>query len=304
MINQYKWGYLMNKKIDYLVMVSSWEERSILGCTEILQNHDVENAILFNYKEYYEPTANNRSELFKLFKNNNVKSKEIELSFYDPSGTWKILFKSIKKLRVGAKKILIDISTMPRDAIWTIIDLMKFNGAELSIVYHTPDTYSTKWLSRDHKKPQIVYKMGGITQIGKPTNLLIISGFDIERIVQIINCYEPQHVLMGVQEGRQFDNQSLNAERVRERFQTYRDFTIFPIDAYKEDHGLNAIETAILPYIEDSNIILNSLGPKMSALALYKIHEKYKHTSLAYTPSGQYNLEYSIGYKDTMYLEL
>lgn len=285
-------------------MVSSWEERSALGCARILQDHEIDSVILFNYEEYNKETANNRSKLSTLFTNHNVKFNEIELSFDDAAETWKKIFKSINEMEVSKKKVLIDISTMPRDAIWTIIDLMKFNKSEVSLVYHTPETYSDEWLSRDHKKPQIVYKMGGITKIGKPTNLLIISGFDIERIVQIINCYEPQHVLMGVQAGAQFNNQALNADRVQERFQTYRDFEIFPLDAYQEDYGFNAIETALRPYIEDSNIILNSLGPKMSAIALYKIHEKYEHTSLAYTPSGQYNLKYSSGYKKTMYLEL
>jgi len=285
-------------------MVSSWEDRSVLGCERILKDCQIENAILFNYKEYNEETTSNRKKLSKLFSENNSTLKEIELSFYDPAATWKKIFKSINELSIIGKNVLIDISTMPRDAIWTIIDLAKFNKADVSIVYHTPNTYSTKWLSRDHKKPQIVYKMGGITNIGMPTKLLIVSGFDIERIVQIINYYEPQHVLMGVQKGTQFNNQSLNTDKVKERFQTYRDFTIFSIDAYKKDFGFTEIENALASHIEESNIILNSLGPKLSAVALYKIHEKYEHTSLAYTPSGQYNLKYSVGYKDTIYSKL
>ncbi len=285
-------------------MVSSWEDRSILGCERILKDCQIESAILFNYKEYYKETSSNRKKIEVLLAASKSKLEEIELSFYNSAGTWKTMFKSINERNLAGKKVLIDISTMPRDAIWTIIDLIKFNKADISIAYHTPNMYSREWLSRDHKKPQIVYKMGGITKIGKPTKLLIISGFDIERIVQIINCYEPQHVLMGIQEGTQFNNQSLNADRVKERFQTYRDFTIFPVDAYKKDYGFTEIEKAMAPHIKESNIILNSLGPKLSAVALYKIHEKYEHTSLAYTPSGQYNLKYSVGYKDTIYSEL
>ena len=40
---------------------------------------------------------------------------------------------------------------------------------------------------------------------------------------------------------------------------------------------------------------MSSLGPKPSAIALYRLKKKYPQTSLAYTPSNEFNRDYSYG---------
>ena len=40
---------------------------------------------------------------------------------------------------------------------------------------------------------------------------------------------------------------------------------------------------------------MTSLGPKLSAIALYLLHRKYAGTSLVYAPSNEFNKDYSNG---------
>ena len=46
---------------------------------------------------------------------------------------------------------------------------------------------------------------------------------------------------------------------------------------------------------------MSSLGPKLSAVALYQIHKLHPSTALAYAPSQEYNREYSTGLGETFY---
>jgi len=48
-------------------------------------------------------------------------------------------------------------------------------------------------------------------------------------------------------------------------------------------------------YLEKYNIILNSLGAKISAISLFKLWLSYPQLALSYIPSKEYNKDYSSG---------
>lgn len=173
-------------------------------------------------------------------------------------------------------------------------DFLTENRAIIQYVYHTPERYSNEWLSRDPGRPRIVYKLGGEAKLGLPTMLLILTGYDPERVDQLIRFFDPYYTLLGVQSGEQFNNQSMNVANY-EHYKREPGVTLFSFDAYEDDHGFSSIETQLKIYLDNYNIVMSSLGPKLSAIALYKLHEKYPQTALAYAPSNEFNLEYSFG---------
>jgi len=51
------------------------------------------------------------------------------------------------------------------------------------------------WLSRDPGKPRFVFKMSGLTKLGQPTALVILTGFDVQRTEQLIRFFEQPSLL-------------------------------------------------------------------------------------------------------------
>ena len=66
------------------------------------------------------------------------------------------------------------------------------------------------------------------------------------------------------------------------------------------DHGQAVILEQIRPYLDSHNIVMSSLGPKLSAVALYRIQREHPQIGLAYAPSREFNKDYSSGISDAI----
>jgi hypothetical protein len=69
----------------------------------------------------------------------------------------------------------------------------------------------------------------------------------------------------------------------------------FDVDAYGDDCGQAKIESVLGEYPTQTNVVMSTLGPKPSAVALYRIHKKWPQIALCYAPSREYNRTYSSG---------
>jgi hypothetical protein len=282
--------------------VASWEPRFQLSFDRALQLHNITDIAMYYVKAYSKRTQLARETVAR-------KALELRLPIEvrelpdQPGQTWRALFDAVENIKQRQYPIL-DISTMPRDIMWTLADLLLEKFSRLTYLYSSPSEYSKDWLSRDPDRPRLIAKLSGEARLGIGTALLLTTGFDVDRIRQLIRFFEPQIVLLGVQTGEQFDNRRANTDRTYKEFGDLPDVHIFSVDAYDKDHGLLAIEEALKPYLADYNIIMSSLGPKLSAIALYRIHRKYPQVALAYAPSRDYNIHYSSGIGKTIQGEL
>jgi hypothetical protein len=288
----------MNRHMIFTV--ASWEPRFLMGFRRIVEKFNPEQVVMYFYSEYVKHSAENCAEVRKICNSGGITLLEYGLSYTDPIASWKVLYNSVLASQIEKQSIVVDITTMPRETIWILFGF--FDGAATSVTwtYHKPEGYNTHWLSRDPGRPRLVPKMGGVVSLGVPTKLLITSGFDVERARQLILFYEPEFILMGIQTGRQFNNEIMNVARHIQEFQGGQATKIFEMDAYCPDHGREKIEAEIKGHLQDSNLVMASLGPKPSALALYQIHKAHPQTSLAYAPSQEFNPEYSFGITETM----
>jgi len=277
-----------------IITCASWEDRFYLGFERLLRQEKPTSVIMYYYKEYASRTNDNRLKVDQLCKENVVSLHNHELSFDDPAYSWKKLFRTITGFESIDKNIIVDITTMPREAIWSVFYLLDGRVKSIKYTYHKPAGYDKEWLSRDPERPRLVFKLGGLAKLGLPSRQIILAGFDIDRIRQLILFYEPELNIIGTQTGDQFE-QDLRVSKIKEEFKNEPGTTLFEVDAYSDDHGEKLIEEQISPYIETSNIILSSLGPKPSAVALYRLHKKYPETALAYAPSRDFNINYSHG---------
>jgi hypothetical protein len=111
----------------------------------------------------------------------------------------------------------------------------------------------------------------------------------------LINFFDPTITLLGIQKGKQLNNLERNFKKSATRYEKEPGIKLFYVNAYCSDHGFAEIEKNIKSYLEDTNLVMSSLGPKLSAIALYKLKRKYPDTALTYAPSREVNPEYSHG---------
>lgn len=286
----------MNKST--LISFASWEDRFYLGFEKNINSDQFGEVILFYFDSYAERTEPNRTKTVGICQKKQIYilSHSIE---DDPAAAWKAIVEVIKN-SVFKNNILIDISTMPREVIWILFDLMhEFHPkVEINYVYFTPEEYNKAWLSRDPGRPRMVYKLSGINKFDSSTLLIILTGYDVHRVRQLIDFFEPEKTILGIQTGDQHGNKEIK-ELYYQQYGNNKDlYTLIDIDSYTENRGFQELENSIIEHIDNYNIVMTSLGPKLAAVSLYKLHKKYPDTGLAYAPSRDFNPDYSKGLKD------
>lgn len=192
---------------------------------------------------------------------------------------------------------MVDFTTMPRETLWGALSILRDQRRATSYVYHTPKDYHAEWLSQNPGRPRLVYKLSGIATLGRQTCLIISTGFDPERTRQLMWFYEPRRVLLGFQTGEQFQNQQKNIERHREALrEEYREFEVqeFELDAYAEDREASLMKQ-VTEFRDNHNIVMTSLGPKLGAIAHFRVQTQCPEAAMCYTPSNEFNVDYSKG---------
>jgi hypothetical protein len=217
-----------------------------------------------------------------------------------PEKTWEVLRRELAGQTMAGREIVVDITTMPRDIIWQVFAFADHMGCKISYVYHKPGAYNREWLSSDPERPRLVYKLSGVSEFGRPTTLIVLTGFDVRRTEQLIRFYEPMTTLLGIQVGAQLGNETQNISIHKELICPESGIHRFDVDAYSPDRGKEAITEQVRAYADTSNIVMTSLGPKLSAVALYQLHKEFPTTALSYAPSLEYNLDYSKGIGETI----
>lgn len=283
------------QKIDSIVAVAGWEERFVLGFRKTLEEHAPSNVMVIAFEEYLDVTAENRSQVKQLSEAANAVYTELRVRREAPASVWEEVTSVLSSEEWSKKSVLVDITTMPREVIWLFFGGLEDAGSTISYVYYRPGEYASEWVTRDTERPRLVYQNSGVSEFGRDTCLVVLSGFDVDRVAQMIQFFEPAAILIGLQTGTQFENQRKNIERHRLQLAGFKQIKYFDIDAYSSDHGFASIENVTTEEREKYNIVAASLGPKLSAIALYQLHGKYPTLALAYAPSRQFNAGYSKG---------
>ena len=284
---------------DALVCVAGWEERFVAGLKLDVDRFHPAEIVMIVFQEYKEETQANRSAVVLYAAENGIVWRELSVR-REPREVWDTLRSDFTSPLWSRKRVVLDITTMPREVIWWSLSFLLEAGCELHYVYHRPQSYSSEWLTRDTDRPRLVYQHSGIAKLGKPTALLLLNGFDTERAEQMIQFFEPRLLLVGLQRGKQFENEERNLKRGERFGELIRNIKTFEIDAYSVDHGFSAIVEQVKPLLPDYNIIAASLGPKTSAIAMFRVIAEFPEIALAYAPSRQFNIGYSSGIGDSI----
>lgn len=277
-----------------LITFASWEDRFREGSRRLLQEYTPQKVLMYFFDGYAKVSRENREEVTALCKISQSKLLSYKFGVTEPATNWKILRNTILENVPEQSEVIVDFSTMPREVIWTVFWFLDLRHAVIHYIYHRPQGYGD-WLSRDPQRPRLVYKMSGLSKLGARTVLMVLPGYDVDRVQQLLSFFEPAVTLMGLQDQAGDEKAIERVERHTEQFASNATVKQFAINAFTEDCGQAVVETQVKPYLDSYNIIMSSLGPKLSAISLYRLHRSNPAIGLAYAPSREFNIAYSIG---------
>ena len=190
--------------------------------------------------------------------------------------------------------IRLHASTTPRDIIWYFLHILHALKVETQFSYYQPESYTGDYLSRDSQKPSLVLMRSGIAYPDRKTCILVLSGYDEERLFQLKNGFEPDKMVIAKQTGEQFDNSHRNTS-IDEGNSSVEEFEF---DSYNlERSNIEFLCNKIKPYTDTHNVMAASLGPKPSAVILFELTQMFPEIGLVYAPAGDYSSKYSTGIK-------
>lgn len=285
----------MQKAAETLVAFASWEDRFGLGLVRSLERCSVGCVLVFCFEEYEVRTSEQRNRIRKYCGNCGVGYSEICVSTTNPARSWRTIHDAFSKWFSQNDRILVDISTMPREIIWYVLWMSEIVALQVRYVYHSPERYSDGWLSRDPRAPRLVYKLSGVSMPSLKTALLVTAGFDYERIKRLVDWYEPAKLVIGVQVPSLRRKRDVVEEEFKNYFKAECEFYTFEMNAFADDRGTAAIDLEMARIGKPYNILMSSLGPKISAISLYRIQRSRPEIGLVYAPSKEFNEEYSSG---------
>ena len=287
--------------MNLLMMYPSWEERSVLGFERDIEASSVDKLILF---ENANPINSSRiapiiARIEEKCNDRRIVYDKISLEFGKAS-VWGALNKLVSSFN-SDDCVKLDICTMSRNLIWALLFFLKEKVKTVDIVYHQPNSYSDQWLSRDAMLPRLLYKHSGIVSIEKKTLLVILTGFDVERTKQLVYFYNPSKVVLLIQKPNRLDNNVRNTSLLHsdECDKMGVRTSVELIDCYGEDGGYEVIEKVVAENLSDYNIVVSSLGPKLSSISVYRTFLKHPEIALTYIPCREYNKNYCEGIGDS-----
>ncbi|WP_426065273.1 hypothetical protein [Flavobacterium sp. DSP2-3-1] len=278
-----------------LITVLGWEDRFIKGLELTLGKFSVYKIILICFEDYLDMDnmKDNIEKVKHLSIEKNIGLEYIKLKYNESIHNWNILEEYFKK---KDNNYLLNITTIPRETIWTLFFFIKKHAESINYIYFKPTSYCKDWLTKNHKNPRLLFKHSGIFDLNKELVLFVIAGFDNSRLNQIIEFYEPSKIVVFYQKGRQFGNGNRNKD-----FSTYMKVhdkycEIIEIDTYNVRETSEIIYNKYIEYIDLYNVIIDSQGPKISALSVYEAYMKSENKiALAYVSAKDFNSNYSQG---------
>ncbi|MFW5895299.1 MAG: hypothetical protein ACOCT9_01015 [archaeon] len=301
-----------NENDDLFICSASFEKRSLLAPLHLDEDYQAKKAIIYMNTDFIKKIEKKKIEenveiLKEILYQHTEDIKLIRgsrLKAHKQFNRILSIIKECKKELKNIENISMDITTFNREALLVSLAIINnnFKNFDTQFIYVSPDDHG-EWLSRGFRKVRNILSFPGIHNSNKPILLIILSGFEPDRTIKVIEEYEPTKVLLGFGkpptkekflERNKRDQKIVRARQIVEEF----NFATNDIEKCKED--LNKL---IDPYRNNYNVIIAPMSTKLSTIASYLVAEEDENIQLVYSLVGEYNYSnYSKGIED-IYLE-
>ncbi|MCM1500334.1 MAG: hypothetical protein NC124_17880 [Clostridium sp.] len=281
------------------ICFASFETRCLSIPSVIDQNKIVKTWVLRNN---YGRTAETNQSHFDIIKNISKNSKEIEFSLKRSDKIADLVYALMKELReLQIDKIVIDISTFTHEVLLILIKALyisKNNFKNVLFLYNGADKYSD-WLSKGCKDIRNVVGYPGYWNPNYKYHLIVLSGFEQERITGLVEMLEPDSLSLGICSDSTNDNHKDYILQYRERFndwaqnlQVLQKYEQFNFSCINIEETVKNIEK-IINSNRDMNYILAPLNTKLSTVAAGIVALKNENIQLCYPIPEAYNIKYA-----------
>lgn len=282
------------------ICFASFESRCLSIPQAINQNKIVKTWIIRNN---YGRTAEANQSNLEIIKNLSTNNEEIGFSLKRSDKIADSIFELIKKLKMlHLENIVVDISTFTHEVLLILIRALYISKNEFEkilFLYNGAEKYS-EWLSKGCKDIRNVIGYPGYWNPSYKYHLIVLSGFEKERIAGLVEMLEPDSLSLGVCSDSTNDNHNNKILEYRETFdewarnlQVIKKYEKFDFSCIYIEETIRNIEK-IITSDSKMNYILAPLNTKLSTVAAGIVALRNEAVQLCYSIPEAYNIEYAL----------
>jgi hypothetical protein len=268
------------------ITFASWEERFLLSFKKDIEDNEFERIIMFNFSNGHH--LNIQNEIINEVKKIDKKIEIINLLFNDDIANWKLLKHEV--FNKPFNNVLLNISTMPRNIIYYLLHFLKEFNLNYNSIYYKSLTHSST-LTKNPLNPSLILQHSGIFDLEKPTLLIVCVGYDEKRVFQLYNYFEPKDTILLTEEKHQTEvnlNPKFDFCLISEKKE-------YLINSFDKKSIYNKLKQIYEAKNSEYNILICSLGPKISTIDFFEFQVNHPNCGLVYIASKDYSLDYSNG---------
>lgn len=304
-----------NRPDDVFIVAGGFEERATAISALLSPEYNARRALLYLTEETlsgrcHADTLRNVETIRGHLTEHGIEVMDVNGSWLDSRRQFAALKTAIAALPSGSDdlplRVTLDSTGFNREALLHLLILLWSMRAPLilRVFYCAPESHGD-WLSRGYRKIRTVSGYPGVQQASKKLLLIGLSGYESDRILKIIDEYEPQKVLLGIGDPpieriflkRNIEEQNLILGR--------RDVERFSFPLNDLFGCVTALSDRFVRYRDEYNIVLAPMSTKFSTFAAFLAAAEHKHVQLVYCVPGEYNCEdYSRGVKGVQWEEV
>ncbi len=222
-------------------------------------------------------------------------------------------------------RITVDITTFTREALLSVLAIIRWGypNASTRLVYVSPQDYTPpppspnpppitsdseqktthEWLSRGFRKMRNAIGFAGIQDPQKPSALIMLMGFEVDRAISIVDNLEPSDVYLGkAVDGTHASFLQRNTTHRAAAFSLIKSrqrVTEFNYSAQDIACTTTTLRSLIQEVSVTHNVFLTSLTTKPVLIATFLAAEGNKDVQITCSVPGEYNIDnYSNGMRE------
>jgi len=256
---------------------------------------------LFHIKDSF---SNNAIAFREMNKFHQVQYNEIDLYYDRPVDTFTEMKKFVLSYLNEYKNVYVDITSFTHEHLLMLTSLIleyKTDETVIEILYNKAVNYSAdsdefenKWLTRGVRSIRSIIGYPGYFDPMKKNHLIIIVGFEVERIKKVIEEFEYDLITLCIGSKHASINEELyeiNKKCLNEICEARTDLRIKELSLVDFDETRNILESYINCTSEKYNHVILPLNNKISTLATGVLAYSNKTVQLSYTTADEYNVD-------------
>jgi hypothetical protein len=292
------------KSDDTFISCISYEPRTTATIQKLSQAYKCKQGIFLiteKFEKYSKVQENKKLTLSLLETSGKFESYNfLQTSIENPLKSVIEIDRIIKAKFVNAEKlnITLDFTTFPRGELLTVLYYLRHLSSmgSMRLLYVSPEGYGD-WLSEGYTQTIVPPFFEGPSSLDKKMALLLLTGFEKERAIQLIDDIQPATVIIGKPKPGTSDKFMDTSDRIVNQLVSTRkvESKIYEVPANDPFRCQLCIESIINEHT-NYDFLVAIMGSKLEVLGTYLAYEKSKNFRVIYGLPLIYNVgDYSKG---------